>query len=581
MLDLTFARYPLLSRSLIACAVLSAAAPALADITQPSGIVIPANGGPALSGYLNGSANNNNINEGINVVTDAAVEPQKFLPLCDFGGKYIAKGGGANFGVGWYNVDDNRPSTSPPKYVPVDEAANLNVAAANSDIQILFPFSGTLPPPNQVDLTAVSIRQSPAYLGGFIGFVLVPNPNGTGSANATQYHYTEHRFNIQCTLCQSPGPWYSDLIYKSKQLPDTFYLGFEDLDFTNAAGAAGINGNDLDYEDFLFRFTGVACSGAGQPCDVPGGVGACSKGITDCDAQGQTVCMPTLQPGAQPETCEGIDNDCNGIIDDGAPCPENKVCSNGTCVAPCGSGEFTCPVGFTCDKGLCFENTCVGVPCPDGQVCHGGLCKAACDGVVCPAGQVCTNDHCQDPCAGVTCAKGQVCVSGVCVTGCTCRGCLDAQSCDEASNQCFETACAGVMCGAGTYCKAGMCVGVCEGVVCPAGEQCESGQCVALPPAMTTSTSSGILAGSGGEGGGGVGGGGAGTGTGTGAGGAGGSGGAGGRGSGSAGGCGCHIESDDSAVGGGGMAGLLLGISVAVRRRARRRVGASVRTTCP
>ena len=53
MLDLSFDR-SLLARSLIACVVLSASAPALADIVQPNGTVIPVNGGPALSGYLNG-----------------------------------------------------------------------------------------------------------------------------------------------------------------------------------------------------------------------------------------------------------------------------------------------------------------------------------------------------------------------------------------------------------------------------------------------------------------------------------------------------------------------------------------------
>ncbi len=578
---ITFDRSQLLARGFIACAVLSVSAPALADITQPSGVVIPASGGTALSGLLNGSANNNNINEGINVVTDAAVEPQKFLPLCDFGGKYIAKGGAANFGFGWYNVDDNRPSTKPPKYIPKDTGANLNVAAGNSDIQILFPFSVSLPPPNQVDLTAVSIRQSPAYLGGFIGFALIPNPTGTGHESATQYHYTEHRFNVQCTQCQNPGPWYSDLIYRSKKLPNTFYLGFEDLDFTDAAGSAGINGNDLDYEDFLFRFTGVTCPSAGQPCDVPGGIGACAKGVTDCDAQGQTICKATVQPGTHPETCEGIDNDCNGIIDDGATCLDDKVCSHGTCVAPCGSGEFTCPTEFTCNQGLCLEKICVGVTCPNGQVCHGGKCDAPCNGVVCPAGQVCNNDHCQDPCVGVNCATDQVCLGGLCVTGCNCRGCLDNQTCNETSNQCFETACAGVTCSAGSYCKAGVCVDGCNGVVCPAGEQCESGQCVALPPAMTTSSSSGIFAGSGGSGGGVTGSGGAGTGNGTSTGdtsGSGGSGGAGG-GSGSAGGCGCHLGSDDSTVGGGGIAGLLLGLTMTARRRARRRVRGCAPTT--
>jgi MYXO-CTERM domain-containing protein len=573
MLHLTFDRSPILARCLIACAVLSASAPALADITQPNGTVIPVNGGPALSALLNGSPNNGNINEGINVVTDAAVEPQKFLPLCDFGGKYIAKGGIANFGFGWYNVDDNRPSANPPKYVPVDLSANLNTAAASSDIQILFPFSTTLPPPNQVDLTAVSIRQSPAYLGGFIGFVLVPNPKGTGHPSATQYHYTEHRFNIQCTQCQTPGPWYSDLIYKSKQLPNTFYLGFEDLDFKDAAGAAGVNGNDLDYEDLLFRFTGVTCAGAGQPCDVPGGVGACAKGITDCDGQGQTACTATVKPGMHPETCDGIDNDCNGVADDGATCPGSQVCSHGTCVEACGSGEFTCAAGFTCDQGLCFEQNCVGVTCPDGKVCHDGQCHAPCDGVVCPAGQVCNGDHCQDPCAGVTCATGQVCVGGLCVTGCSCSSCPDGLTCDVASDHCIDPACVGVTCNAGTYCKAGMCVNVCEGAVCPTGELCQSGQCVGLPPAMTSSSVSGTFAGSGG---GPASSGSTGTGNGTSAGGAGGSagaGGAGGSGGGASGGCGCHVESDDSAVGGAGIAGLLLGLAAVGRRRARRRVG--------
>ena len=563
MLESTLGRRPPFIRCLAGAAVLLAAGAARADIVQPNGTVIPI--GNALSNYLNGSANNDNINEGIDVVVDAAVEPQTFSPLCDFSGKYIAKGGGANFAVGWYNVDDNRPSNMPPVYVPVDTGANLNTPAANSDIQILFAFSGALPA--MVDLTAVSIRQSPAYNGGTIGFVLVPNPNGTGNGNATQYHFTEHRFNVQCAQCATPGPWYSDLIYKSKMLDNTFYLGFEDLDFRDLPGAQGVNGNDLDYEDFLFRFTGVACPGAGVPCDVPGGEGVCAKGITDCDAQGQIACKGIIEPGSQAETCDGIDNDCNGAIDDGATCPDSKVCSHGACVDPCGSGEFPCAPGLTCDSDVCVDPLCVGKSCPAGEVCHGGQCVAPCAGVVCPEGQVCSGDHCYDPCASVSCGSGQVCLAGVCVTGCACRTCATGESCDAMSDKCVETACLGMTCGANMVCKGGSCVDACDGVVCPNGETCQTGQCAPIP-SSSSSSSSGTMFGDGGSGtgtGGNAGGGGSG---------AGGSGGGGQGGQGASGdssGCGCRVESSVDANDRAGLVALLLGLVFAARRRPSKR----------
>lgn len=468
-------------------------------VTQPNGQVIPAAPG-ALSGYINGSAQNDGINEGIDVVAEAAVEPQKFSPLCDFGGKYIAKGGGANFAVGWYNVDDNRASNMPPLYVPVDTGANLNVAAPTSDIQILFPFSGALPPPDQVTLNAVSIRQNPAYKGGFIGFVLVPNPNGTGNGNATQYHYTEHRFNTFCTQCSMMGPWYSDLIYKSKMLANTFYLGFEDLDFRDEPGDAGVNGNDLDYEDFLFRFTGIACAIAGQPCEVPDGVGLCKRGVTDCDGSGNPVCKGSIAPGSQPEACDAIDNDCNGAIDDNAVCPPKQVCHQGTCVESCESGEFPCPPGFLCQGEVCIAEACKGITCGPGEVCNEGQCRAACAGVICPAGQTCSADKCVDDCAGVTCGSGLVCVNGACIASCACRPCGTGESCDMNSGQCVETNCLGMMCAAGTVCKAGTCVDACSGVTCPPGQTCEMGQCVAAPPSTTSSSSSGEFVGAGGSG---------------------------------------------------------------------------------
>ena len=73
-------------------ALLASARPAQAVVTQPNGQVVPLSG--RLQALLNGSAANNNINENVDEQRDAQTQPEKFSPLCDFSGRYVAKGGG-------------------------------------------------------------------------------------------------------------------------------------------------------------------------------------------------------------------------------------------------------------------------------------------------------------------------------------------------------------------------------------------------------------------------------------------------------------------------------------------------------
>ena len=449
---------------------------ARADIVQPNGETIPKT--QSLQNYLNGSANNDGINEGIDGIKDAAVQPQVFSPLCDFSGKYVAKGGGANFAIGWYNVDAARLSTNPPKYVPVDTGTNLNTAAANSDIQILFPFASDLPTdPNARKLEAASIRMSAAYKKGLIGFALIPNPNGTGNGNATQYHYTEHRFNVQCTQCATKGPYYSNLIYKSKKLENTFYLGFEDLDFKDADGAAGSNGNDLDYEDFLFRFTGISCIGAGEACTITTNKGACQLGVKECDGTGALTCKAIVQPGQNAEKCDGVDNNCDGQVDENTTCPVGQICDRGRCTRNC-DNEIPCPTGLACDTGRCVDVACVGKTCGAGQLCRAGVCGDACSGVRCPSPTICSGGLCVDPCAGVTCGAMKACVNGACVTTCDCLPCGAALACQSSSGKCVDKGCENTTCGVGEVCQGGYgCVPVCANAVCPGGQVCSAGKC--------------------------------------------------------------------------------------------------------
>ncbi len=325
-----------------------------AQVTLPNGTQIPANanyravlngtalGTPARPRTVQLSQNPATfVNEGLADNNQFATEPQLFSPLCDFSVRFIYKGGGAHFGIGWYNekLDDGSARRTAPLYR--FEKGDINQTAADSDIILLVPFTqgGTdlddsaLP----IDLAATSIRQNPRYRGGLIGLALIPKPLSndtccpvatgasclascrsaggsrccdTANANATQYHYTQHIWNTRCSMCsfRRDGPWFSHLIYKSTKLDNTFYLGFEDLDFLDADGTAGVNGNDLDYEDFVFQFSGLTCLGAGKPCEDNKREGACRSGVTECDGKGGIYCKALVSPTT--ERCDGLDNDC-------------------------------------------------------------------------------------------------------------------------------------------------------------------------------------------------------------------------------------------------------------------------------
>jgi surface antigen len=62
-----------------------------------------------------------------------------------------------------------------------------------------------------------------------------------------------------------------------------------------------------------------ACAGpdpVGASACATGKPGACAEGQSRCVA-GCLACMPLHAPS--PEVCDGVDNDCNGLVDDGSP----------------------------------------------------------------------------------------------------------------------------------------------------------------------------------------------------------------------------------------------------------------------
>ncbi len=444
--------------------------------------------------------------EKLDPVKDARTEPGYFSPACGFSGQLLLMGGNCNVSFGWYNVTDPN-STTPPapneihEFIPNDPAY-LNCKDENGGEKTdgFCPKAWDTRSPRNLSIQtwtpkafdSGNIRKDPAYKGGYVGFAVIGNPTKACKENK----YSMYAYNQKNS---SGTPWVTALIYQSTVDPEGFYMAFEDLPMSaedwHKTGVPGDMGtNDGDFNDFVFYVSGISCEGGGQPCDTKL-QGACALGRTDCALGTEPpACRPVVQPGK--ELCDNIDNDCNGIVDDGMGlCPSGQVCDKGMCVDSCNTGEFKCEGSLQCNAaGFCIDPACLTVDCPAGQACRAGKCVDACDGVTCPKGQDCQLGRCVDPCAGVTCPDGRVCERGLCVSDCNCRTCPQGLVCGT-DGRCTDTSCANVTCEAGLRCEAGACVDPCVGVVCPGGAACVNGNC------LDPSTGSGGASSGGGVGG--------------------------------------------------------------------------------
>ncbi|MCB9738523.1 MAG: hypothetical protein H6747_04585 [Deltaproteobacteria bacterium] len=215
-------------------------------------------------------------------------------------------------------------------------------------------------------------------------------------------------------------------------------------------------------------FAKTVCFVDGQPgcsatrqCLPAGATGAPAGG-------GLSSCAPQA---ASDESCDGLDNDCDGETDEGgaALCEDDNVCTADACTG--GPGCSHAPAAGPCSDGDA---------CTDKDACDGGACKGS--SVVCDDGDVCTADSC-DPAKGCQIAPISAtdtvlapCDDNNACTGddsCAAGKCVGTKvTCDDA-NPCTDDAC-DLAAGCTATANSGKCS---DGSACTTGDGCVAGVC--------------------------------------------------------------------------------------------------------
>ena len=179
--------------------------------------------------------------------------------------------------------------------------------------------------PNIVELDFDCYQRNGQWRGGPVAFYIMTPEQLTGgdTPNCPPVDSTLNRIYSTDNSVNDDGDYVHFLIYRSRTFTNGYYLGWEDL----------FRGGDNDFEDALVRAIGLipTCVPAPEVCDgldnncngmvdeglgqLTCGLGACRRTVEACVGGRTQVCTPG---NASAEICDNLDNNCNGMIDDNA-----------------------------------------------------------------------------------------------------------------------------------------------------------------------------------------------------------------------------------------------------------------------
>lgn len=220
----------------------------------------------------------------------------------------------------------------------------------------------------------------------------------------------------------------------------------------------------------------------GEACN-DGGIGVCrGTGTRICNASGSGTICEITNPGqpSMAEICNDLDDNCNGLVDEGLSCIPNCT--------PTGP-EICDGLDNNCNGAIDESDPLLGTQCgiSDQGSCHFGsnLCIAGsieCVGAQGPGAEICNGID--DDCDGIAddeaiCPGTTSCVEGSCRLACTGGefSCPTGFDCVPDDSGMFCVPSACASCTATESCIGNQCVDLCADVTCEANESCVFGNC--------------------------------------------------------------------------------------------------------